>query len=89
MPIELPEKFEAILARHSDEDLKVRGHTRESLRKFIEGRIIRDQKSPKIGEIAPDLELELMSPEGKRTGEMVNLSAYRGKPMGLVFGSYT
>ncbi|MEE9280214.1 MAG: hypothetical protein V3V67_08575 [Myxococcota bacterium] len=48
-----------------------------------------ERSSPKPGMKAPDFELELLSPQGKRTGEMRRLSDYRGRPVALTFGSYT
>ncbi len=44
---------------------------------------------PKIGDVAPDFELEILDRAKKRTGEFVRLSAHRGKPVALLFGSYT
>ncbi len=52
-------------------------------------RLAREEKAPNVGDPAPDFSLERLSPEGKRTGEMVSLSGSRGRPVGLVFGSYT
>lgn len=90
MAIKLPDKFENVVNNASQEWLDTRGKTREELRKFIEARVIRDQtKSPKVGDPAPDFELELLDARGKRTGEMTRLSSHFGKPIGLVFGSYT
>jgi len=48
-----------------------------------------DLKSPQIGDEAPEFELELLSATGQRTGDTVTLSSLRGKPAGLIFGSYT
>ena len=52
-------------------------------------RLERDQGSPTIGSIAPDFELEVLSRTGKRTGNLLKLSSFYGKPIGLIFGSYT
>ena len=90
MSVELPEKFESIVVNAADEWLKTRGMTRDQLRTFIEKRVVRDNEfSPKIGEDAPDLELERLNANGSRSGETVKLSSYFGKPVGLIFGSYT
>ena len=90
MAIELPQKFEDIINNQTDEWFEKRGKTREELRAFIEKRIINDEKfSPKLGEKAPDFEVEKLDDRGQRTGEMVKLSSYFGKPVGLIFGSYT
>ena len=90
MSAQLPEKFEAIVVNATKEWLDTRGLTRDQLRSFIEARVIRDRdKSPKVGDDAPDFELERLDARGKRTGEMARLSSYFGSPIGLVFGSYT
>lgn len=90
MAIKLPDKFENVVNNASQEWLDTRGKTREQLRKFIEARVVRDQeKSPKVGDAAPDFNLELLDERGNRTGEMTQLSGHFGKPIGLVFGSYT
>lgn len=90
MAIKLPDKFENVVQNASQEWLDTRGKTRDQLRKFIEARVVRDQqKSPKIGQPAPDFTLERLDERGNRTGEMAQLSNYFGKPIGLVFGSYT
>lgn len=44
---------------------------------------------PQPGTEAPDFRLERMTRDRKRTGEFVTLSGLRGKPVGLLFGSYT
>jgi hypothetical protein len=49
----------------------------------------RELSSPKPGTKAPDFELELLSPVGKRTGMTRHLADYRGAPVALIFGSYT
>ncbi len=49
----------------------------------------RQMKVPKVGDEAPDFELDILDGEQGRTGEKLRLSALRGKPVGLFFGSYT
>ncbi len=90
MSVELPAKFEAIVVNSTQEWLDTRGLTRDQLRKFIEKRVIRDRENtPKVGEAAPDFNVEKLDAKGARTGEMVRLSSYFGTPIGLIFGSYT
>ena len=90
MSVKLPEKFEAIITNATQEWLDTRGTTRDELRKFIEGRVIRDkEKAPKVGDAAPDFEIERLDSKGKRTGVMERLSDHFGIPIGLIFGSYT
>ena len=52
-------------------------------------KLAREARSPSVSDIAPDLEVERLSLDRSRTGEMFRLSATRGKPVGLIFGSYT
>ncbi len=44
---------------------------------------------PKVGTMAPDFVADVLGRDRRRTSETVTLSALRGKPVGLVFGSYT
>jgi len=44
---------------------------------------------PKVGDPAPDFELEVLDRAKKRTGATVSLSSLRGKPVALLFGSFT
>ncbi len=44
---------------------------------------------PQPGSVAPDFEADLLDGNQNRTGETVRLSDLRGKPVGLVFGSWT
>ncbi len=52
-------------------------------------RLAREAEAPSVGEPAPDFEVERLSADGKRTGAMFRLASTRGRPVGLVFGSYT
>jgi hypothetical protein len=49
----------------------------------------RESKVAPVGAMAPDFELERLSPEGDRTGETTRVSSFRGRPVALAFGSYT
>ena len=89
MTIELPSRFEDGLQKISDEYLKVRGMSRQDLREHMERRVLRDANSPQVGETAPEFELEILSPQGKRAGETLKLSSFWQKLLGLIFGSYT
>ncbi len=44
---------------------------------------------PKVGTMAPDFVADVLDRDRKKTGGQVQLSALRGKPVGIVFGSYT
>jgi hypothetical protein len=56
---------------------------------MVRARALRDQVAPKLGEPAPDFEIERLTPGGNRCAETFRLSSTRGKPVALVFGSYT
>ena len=56
---------------------------------YIVAKKNRDKNVPEIGTIAPDFTIEKLDRAGRRTGEMFQLSSTRGKPVALVFGSYT
>lgn len=71
------------------ERLKKMGLTRGQYEAMVRERSLRDQTAPKVGELAPDFEIERLTPAGKRRGEMFRLTLQRGKPVALVFGSYT
>ena len=44
---------------------------------------------PQPGSPAPDFEADVLDRDRKRSGETVRLSHLRGKPVALLFGSYT
>jgi len=44
---------------------------------------------PQPGAMAPDFEIDVLGRDHRRTGQTVRLSALRGQPVGLVFGSFT
>ena len=44
---------------------------------------------PELGTMAPDFNLDVLDRETGRSGEKVSLSSLRGKPVALIFGSYT
>ena len=89
MTIELPKVLEDRISGISDDELKFRGWTRDSMRAEYQRRLEADQNAPQPGDMAPDFTLELLSPSGTRTGEPLSLSSLRGKPVGLIFGSFT
>jgi hypothetical protein len=54
-----------------------------------DARVEREKVAPRIGEAAPDFTLERLSATGKRSAETFQLSQARGRPVALIFGSYT
>ena len=44
---------------------------------------------PQPGDVAPDFEIDVRDKKRSRTGETIHLASLRGKPVALLFGSYT
>ena len=72
------------IATITDEELEFRGWTRETIRTKYYERLEEDKLSPQIGDVVPDFELQTVNDLGK-----IKLSDLYGKPVGLIFGSYT
>ena len=89
MDIKLPQEMEERVTGISDEELEFRGWTRDGMRESYKKRLADDVNSPQVGDQAPDFQLERLGPAGERTGEQMTLSSLQGKPVGLIFGSYT
>ena len=81
----LPEPMEHL----TDEEWEDAGFTRTQFEDRWRARLERDRFSPATGSPAPDFILEVLTFEGNRSGELFQLSSLIGKPVGLVFGSYT
>ena len=89
MAAKLPKVFEERIASIGDEELEFRGWTREGMREKYLDRIEHDKHSPQVGEEAPNFELGLLDATGARSDDRLSLSSLRGKPAGLIFGSFT
>ncbi len=89
MAAKLPKEVEDRIASISDQELEFRGRTRDGMRERYFERLEGDKHAPQVGDVAPDFELELLDATGQRTDDRVTLSGLRGKPVGLIFGSYT
>jgi hypothetical protein len=72
-----------------DEALERLNTSREALRELLAHMQAREARAPAVGAVAPEFTGELLSPTGQRTGKSVRLSDYRGRPVALLFGSYT
>ncbi len=59
--------------------------TGERFAQLREAMARREERAPKVGDEAPDFELPVL--DGK--GATVRLSELRGRPVALIFGSYT
>ena len=61
----------------------------EDYKRRVDEQLEREKHVPKVGDEAPDFELETLSPNGERTGATFKLSEMRGAPLAIAFGSYT
>ena len=63
--------------------------TREAYTAMRDARIARERHAPKVGETAPDFQIERLGANDARGGDLLQLSETRGRPVALIFGSYT
>ena len=63
--------------------------TVEEFQAYQDNHKARQAGVPQPGSEAPDFEADVLDRERKRTGETWRLSSSRGKPEGLIFGSFT
>ena len=49
----------------------------------------REKHAPSVGSLAPDFELKRLDEKGVLTEQTLRLAGLRGRPVALVFGSYT
>ena len=69
--------------------LSISDITEAQLDAHFAAQMARQAGVPQPGADAPDFELDVLTRERQRTGERVRLSSLRGRPVGLIFGSYT
>ncbi len=69
--------------------LEISDMTEEAFDAMMAANKARQSRVPQVGAPAPDFEIERLDRDRKRTGERVRLSALKGRPVALVFGSYT
>jgi hypothetical protein len=69
--------------------LEISDITEDELEAHMAEEKAREAIVPKVGSEAPDFVADVLDRDRKRTGEQVRLSDLRGKPVGIIFGSYT
>ncbi len=85
----MSEKPKLDLDKITPEQWKQMGTTREKLEEGMKRKQEREENAPVVGGTAPDFQLKSLSDSGKITEDQVCLSDLRGKPVALIFGSYT
>ncbi|MEN8159677.1 MAG: hypothetical protein ABFS41_06385 [Myxococcota bacterium] len=63
--------------------------TKEAFAEAMAQMMEREKHVPQVGDPAPDFALRRLGPDRKPTDGRVQLSELRGRPVALVFGSYT
>ena len=63
--------------------------SREEFDEILERQAAREAQTPAVGTVAPAFRHRRLDQKGKRTDYFLELAALRGRPLGLVFGSYT
>ena len=63
--------------------------SRDEYASMVKERAERDQSAPTVGSAAPDFAAHRLAPDGSMTGAQFRLSEALGRPIGLIFGSYT
>lgn len=69
--------------------LSISDITEEEFDAYQSWRTARLPRAPRPGAEAPDFELDRLGADGRPSAGRVRLSALRGTPVALVFGSYT
>ena len=69
--------------------LQISSMSAEEFDNMMAGQKARQNQVPKVGEDAPDFNLERLDRNKKRTGDFVRLSDFKSQSVALVFGSYT
>lgn len=88
-PVTLDEYAKLSQAERRDIWLQISDISEAEFDAHIAEQKAREAKVPQPGDMAPDFTADVLGPNRTRTGEQVKLSALRGKPVGLVFGSFT
>lgn len=63
--------------------------SKEAFAKVMASLAEREKKAPAVGSLAPDFSLRRLGRDRRVLAERVRLSELRGRPVALVFGSYT
>jgi len=63
--------------------------TEEEFEAHMAGEKARETDVPQVGSMAPDFTADVLNHEHNLIGKTVTLSDLRGKPVGIIFGSFT
>ncbi|MDH3233975.1 MAG: peroxiredoxin family protein [Alphaproteobacteria bacterium] len=88
-PVTLDEYAQMDMAAKRDVWLEISDITPEQFDAHMAEQKAREAIVPKVGAEAPDFVADVLGENRQRTGAQVRLSDLRGKPVGIVFGSFT
>lgn len=88
-PVTLEEYGAMDMATRRKVWLEISDITEEQFEAHMAEEKAREADVPRVGTEAPDFVADVLDRRRKRTGETVRLSDLRGKPVAIVFGSYT
>ena len=88
-PVTLEEYGAMDMAARRKVWLEISDITEEEFETHMAEEKAREATVPQVGSEAPDFVADVLDRDRKRTGEQVRLSDLRGKPVGIVFGSFT
>ena len=88
-PVTLEEYAAMDMATRRKLWLEISDITEEEFETHMAEEKAREADVPQPGTMAPDFVADVLDRRRKRTGETVRLSDLRGKPVAIVFGSYT
>ena len=88
-PVTLDEYRAMDMAQRRDVWLEISDITEAQFDAHMEEQKAREAAVPRVGSVAPDFVADRLDRDRQRTGEQVRLSAYRGKPVAIAFGSFT
>lgn len=88
-PVTLAEYGEMDMAQKRDLWIEISDISAEEFDAHMDEQRAREAVVPRVGSAAPDFVADALGPDRQTTGEQVRLSDLRGKPVGIVFGSFT
>ena len=88
-PVTLEQYGEMDMAAKRELWIEISDISAEQFDAHMDEQRAREAGVPRVGSDAPDFVADVLGPDRQTTGEQVQLSSLRGKPVGIVFGSFT
>lgn len=88
-PVTLAQYGEMDMAQKRQLWIDISDISAEQFDAHMAGEKAREAVVPQPGDMAPDFTADVLGANRQTTGEQVRLSELRGKPVGIVFGSFT